>query len=117
MDPKSVNAKILNLSKIYRKKFFGKNAHKLTVKNLSFKLNKGEIFSLLGPNGAGKSTILKLLLNQEFSSAGKVRIAGDTFNSKLFLKVGYCPQETTLIENLTVREQLDIIADIKGLSK
>ena len=84
MDPNSTNLKVLNLSKIYRKRFFSKSAYKKAVKNLSFKLNKGEIFSLLGPNRVGKSTILKLLLNQEFHSSGKVWVAGDTFNSDLF---------------------------------
>jgi ABC-2 type transport system ATP-binding protein len=79
------------------------------VKNVSFTIDKGEIFGILGPNGAGKSTIVNLLNTLVKPDTGDVIIDGinskdDGDTIKLFM--GVVPQEIALYEELTAYENL-----------
>jgi len=79
------------------------------VSNVSFKVNKGEVFGLIGPNGAGKSTTMRSMLNFIFPSSGNITING--LDSKIdYLKIrsliGYLPGEFTTYENMTGSEFL-----------
>jgi ABC-2 type transport system ATP-binding protein len=79
------------------------------VKNVSFRINKGEIFGILGPNGAGKSTIVNILNTLVKPDKGDVIIDGinikdDGENIKLIM--GVVPQEIALYEELSAYENM-----------
>jgi len=79
------------------------------IKNVSFNINKGEIFGILGPNGAGKSTIVNILNTLVKPDTGDVIIDG--FNSKesgnaIKLIMGVVPQDIALYEELSAYENL-----------
>lgn len=78
------------------------------VKELSLKLRKGKICGLLGPNGAGKTTTIKMLCGLLKPDGGRIKTP-ETF------RVGYCPQENILWENLTCLEQIRLIGGLFGM--
>ncbi|RDE17147.1 MAG: ABC transporter [Candidatus Thorarchaeota archaeon] len=85
------------------------------VKDLSFKVEPGEIYGLLGPNGSGKSTTMKMLLGLLRPTSGTARIAGhDIINDVVAAKrvMGYVPEEPVLPERLTGWEFINYVADI-----
>jgi ATP-binding cassette subfamily A (ABC1) protein 3 len=92
--------------------------HKVAVDNLSVAIEKGEVFGLLGVNGAGKTTTFKMLAGEITSTSGDSYFTGMKISenlSKVRQNLGYCPQFDALIENLTVREQLELFYDLKSL--
>ncbi len=92
--------------------------HKVAVDNLSFGVQKGEVFGLLGVNGAGKTTTFKILAGEIVSTSGDSYFNGYKISehlTKIRKNLGYCPQFDALIENLTVREQLELYYDMKCL--
>ena len=79
------------------------------IKNVSFSINKGEIFGILGPNGAGKSTIVNILNTLVKPDKGEVTIDGININDNrdtIKLIMGVVPQEIALYEELTAYENL-----------
>ncbi|RYH30057.1 ATP-binding cassette domain-containing protein [archaeon] len=93
---------------------------KVAVQCLSFGIPKGECFGFLGINGAGKTTTLSILSGELTPTAGKAFIHGYDIiyhQQRIRQLIGYCPQFDALFELLTVREHLDLYANIKGLSK
>jgi ATP-binding cassette, subfamily A (ABC1), member 3 len=97
----------------------GSNPTKIAVKDLSLAIGRGEIFGLLGANGAGKTTLLKIVSGLELPSTGFAMINGfDVVNSRAAAQrsMGLCPQFDTLIERLTVRENLLLFGRVKGLN-
>jgi ABC-type multidrug transport system ATPase subunit len=96
----------------------GSNPTKIAVKELSLSIGRGEIFGLLGANGAGKTTLLKIVSGLELPTSGFSMINGyDVVNSRASAQrsMGLCPQFDTLIERLTVRENLLLFGRVKGL--
>ena len=82
---------------------------KIAVKNVSFSVNKGEIFGFLGPNGAGKSTTLKILTTILKPTSGEVFIEGvDILKDALSARMqfGYVSQDLSVDEKLTGEENL-----------
>eukprot|EP01038_Epipyxis_sp_PR26KG_P005687 gene5687-7851_t len=107
---------INNLRKVYPGR--GSIPTKIAVKDVSISIPHGEVFGLLGANGAGKTTLLKMVSGQETPSSGFALINGydvvkNTGNAQR--SMGLCPQFDTLIERLTVRENLLYFGQIKGL--
>eukprot|EP00118_Oscarella_pearsei_P005154 m.23294 g.23294 ORF g.23294 m.23294 type:complete len:1794 (+) comp28455_c0_seq2:102-5483(+) len=103
-----------NLTKQYRK------ATKPAVDHMSFKIPRGECFGLLGLNGAGKTTTFKMLTGDLAMSAGTAFVEGLNIRSDLHQvqrQIGYCPQFDSLIERLTGREYLTMIARLRGYRK
>ena len=103
---------VKNLTKIY------KNGVKANV-NISFKIRKGEIFSILGPNGAGKTTLIKQLAGLLKPTSGSIIVSGvDVIRNPNAVKkyISLCPQESAIIEHLTVFEHLYYFGRLKGLS-
>ncbi|XP_062976120.1 ABC-type organic anion transporter ABCA8-like isoform X2 [Elgaria multicarinata webbii] len=97
-----------------------KERKKVATRTVSFCVKKGEVLGLLGPNGAGKSTTMNMIIGETDPSAGQklvkgVDAAATEENTVGFL--GYCPQENALWSNLTVKEHLEIYADVKGIQK
>ena len=92
--------------------------NRLILDNISFKINKGEIFGMLGPNGAGKSTIFNLLTGLISPNNGKIKINGiDVTGYPIYLrtkkfKVGYVPQYGGYFNDLTLENNLNAIGEI-----
>jgi len=90
------------------------------VKEISFQVNKGEIFGFLGANGAGKTTTIRVLCGLLIPSSGNVLVAGnDIYSDPDAIKstVGYMSQKFTLYNDITVEENLDFIAALRKLDK
>lgn len=80
----------------------------LVLKDISFKIKKGEFVSIIGPNGSGKSTILKLLNHLYSPKIGEILIEGKNINSfrrkDLARKMALVPQDTFLDYEFTVED-------------
>ena len=90
------------------------------VKDISFRVDKGEIVGFLGPNGAGKTTTMRVLTCFLSATEGSARIAGfDIFDDPLEVKkrIGYLPESPPLYRDMRVRTYLEFVANIKGVSK
>lgn len=90
------------------------------VKNISFSVNRGEIFGFLGANGAGKTTTVRVLCGLIHPTVGEVTVGGIKFDSLtdemlIKKKVGYMSQRFTLYNDLTVEENFSFIASIRKL--
>lgn len=100
-----------NLTKTY--------GDKKVIHDVSLTINKGEVFSLLGVNGAGKSTLIKMLSCLLKPTSGKAFIFGfDVIKEADQVKnvIAVSPQETAIAPNLTVHENLELMAGIHGFS-
>ena len=89
------------------------------AKNISFTINKGEVFGLLGPNGAGKSTTFKMLCGLLQPTSGKALVSGHdlkTASSQARSKIGYMAQKFSLYGNLSVKQNLQFFAGVYGLT-
>ncbi len=88
------------------------------VRDVSFRVERGEILGLLGANGAGKTTIMRMLTGFIPPTEGAARIAGfDVVRQPLEARrrVGYLPESVPLYREMKVRPFLRFVADIKGL--
>lgn len=89
------------------------------VDNISFEVNKGEIFGFLGANGAGKTTAMRMLCGLSIPTSGKATVAGfDVYRQTEQIKknIGYMSQKFSLYEDLTVKENIRFYAGIYGKS-
>ena len=80
------------------------------INNLSFVVNKGEIFGLLGPNGSGKSTSINCILSLLKYDSGSIEIFGKKMNIKSYdikSKIGVIFQDVAVFNELTVYENID----------
>lgn len=106
-----------NLRKVYYAR--GSIPSKVAVQGVSLTIPCGEIFGLLGANGAGKTTLLKMVSGLEAPTSGVALINGYDVVQETSLaqrSMGLCPQFDTLIERLSVRENLLFFGQIKGLN-
>ena len=90
------------------------------VDNISFHVEKGEIFGFLGANGAGKTTAMKMLTGILEPTSGKGIVAGfniKTQRNQLKYKIGYMSQKFSLYEDLTLKENVKFYGGIYGLDK
>ncbi len=86
---------------------------------ITLQINAGEIFGILGDNGAGKSTLVRQLVNLQRATSGHIKLFGqDIFKHPdlVPLYVGYMPQDSESLNNLTVGEALYFTAHLRGLS-
>jgi ABC-2 type transport system ATP-binding protein len=89
------------------------------VDGVTFKVERGEVLGFLGPNGAGKSTTMKMATGFLAPTSGGVRICGiDMLNDPLAAKakIGYLPEGAPAYPDMTPREFLGFIANVRGLS-
>jgi len=96
-------------------KFYGSLA---AIRDVTFRVEQGEVVGFLGPNGAGKSTAMRILTCFMPPTAGSARIDGlDCFENSLQVrrKVGYLPENNPLYSDLTVRRFLVFAAEAKGI--
>jgi ABC-2 type transport system ATP-binding protein len=90
------------------------------VNDLSFNLERGEIYGLLGPNGAGKTSAINIMTGLLKSDNGILYIGGNKVNgnfNSFKSKIGVVPQDIALFSNLTVKDNLLIIGYLYGLRK
>ena len=90
------------------------------VDGLDLEIRQGELFSLLGVNGAGKTTVIKMLSCLTKPTGGQARVGGYSITQEpMQVKslIGVSPQESAVAPNLTVRENLEMMAFIHGFSK
>jgi ABC-2 type transport system ATP-binding protein len=88
------------------------------VDRVTFNVRKGEVLGFLGPNGAGKSTTMKVLTCYLAPSGGSVKVAGlDVFEQSLEVRrrIGYLPEDTPIYRDMTVREFLEFVAEMRGM--
>ncbi|MBR1649726.1 MAG: ATP-binding cassette domain-containing protein [Lachnospiraceae bacterium] len=86
------------------------------VDGLSFRIEKGRIYGFLGPNGAGKSTTMNIITGYVAASDGDVLIDGvDILKEpeKAKAMIGYLPELPPLYADMTVKEYLDFVAELK----
>lgn len=94
-----------------------KYGSKIAVDRLNLSVEQGELFALLGVNGAGKTTTIKMLSCLSTPTSGDALLLGDSIVTQpqaVKSKVNVSPQETAVARNLTVRENLELIAGIYG---
>jgi ABC-2 type transport system ATP-binding protein len=98
-------------------KFYGSFA---AVRDVSFKIDRGEVVAFLGPNGAGKSTTLKLLTGYLSPSEGRAWIAGRDMNLDRLvgsMVLGYLPENGPLYPDMTPHSLLSFFADARGMDE
>ncbi|SKB49308.1 ABC transporter ATP-binding protein [Dyadobacter psychrophilus] len=91
----------------------------IATNEISFEVNKGEIFGFLGANGAGKTTAMRMLCGLSAPTSGSATIAGyDVYSEteKIKRNIGYMSQKFSLYENLTVLENVEFFGGIYGLT-
>jgi len=88
------------------------------VRDLTFSIEKGEVYGLLGPNGAGKTTTIKILSGLLYPDSGEVKMMGVPLGAAhLREKIGFLPENPQFHEFLTGLEFLRFHGDLLGLSK
>ncbi|MBE8163388.1 MAG: ABC transporter ATP-binding protein [Bdellovibrionaceae bacterium] len=90
------------------------------VKDLSFKLEKGERLGFLGSNGAGKTTTMQIIAGALAPSSGVVTVGGyDVFENPQEVKkqIGYLPEIPPVYEDMRVLDYLKYVAQLKGITK
>ena len=88
------------------------------LKNISFRVDKGQVVGFLGPNGAGKTTTMRILTCFMPASSGHVTIAGyDVFKQsrEVRKRIGYLPENVPLYPEMTVAKYLTYMAKIRGV--
>lgn len=91
----------------------------IAVNEISFEVNKGEIFGFLGANGAGKTTAMRMLCGLSQPTSGAATVAGyDVYKQSEQIKknIGYMSQKFSLYEDLTVFENIQFFGGVYGLS-
>jgi ABC-2 type transport system ATP-binding protein len=90
------------------------------VNNISFTVQKGEIFALLGPNGSGKTTTVRMLMDIIKPDEGRIEFFSDHSNSTTALhtnQFGYLPEERGLYPDIPIIKTLEYMGIIKGMKK
>lgn len=90
------------------------------IDNLDLSIPKGSIYGFLGPNGSGKSTSIRMLTGLLTPTSGKIRVLGEILpgaEEKLRRRIGYMTQKFSLYDNLSVRENLEFVAQIYGFNR
>lgn len=96
-------------------KTYGDN---IAVNGLNLNLEKGKVYGFLGPNGAGKSTTMNIITGYIGATSGTVKIDGyDIFKEpeKAKKRVGYLPEIPPLYQDMTVKEYLVFVAELKKI--
>lgn len=94
-------------------KSFGKTQ---AVKNVSLQLASGRCIGLIGPNACGKTTIIKNILSMVVPDAGDILFEGQSINGDVSYKnkIGYMPQIGRYPENMSIKQVINMIRDIRS---
>lgn len=88
------------------------------VDNVSFEINRGEIFGFLGPNGSGKTTTIRMMLGLLTPTSGLIKVLGSTIPDQIqsiLPRIGYMSQQFSLYNDLTVRQNLSFYSQAYGI--
>ncbi len=88
---------------------------KVAVKDLSFRIEPGEMFGLLGPNGAGKTSTIRMMIGITMPDSGTVSLFEQPFRRESLARVGYLPEERGLYKKMKVLDQLVLLGQLHGL--
>ncbi|AVK46946.1 MULTISPECIES: ABC transporter ATP-binding protein [Clostridium] len=95
--------------------------NKTILKDITLKINRGELVAIIGSSGCGKTTTLKMINRLIKPTAGKIFINGEDIASKDVIKlrrnIGYVIQQTGLFPHLTIRENIEMIPKVEKLNK
>lgn len=103
---------VLNIEKVQKK--FGEFE---ALKDITFHVNKGEVFGFIGPNGAGKTTTIRTILGIIKASSGKATVFGDDVwkeRVQIHQRLAYVPGDVYLWPNLTGGEIIDLFLKMNG---
>jgi ABC-2 type transport system ATP-binding protein len=87
----------------------------VALDHVDIDVQAGRMTGLVGPDGAGKTTLIRILAGLVEPDAGEVTVLGQAATRADHSQIGYMPQRFGLYEDLTVRENLDLYADLRGL--
>ena len=90
------------------------------VNNINFEIDEGEIVGFLGPNGAGKSTTMNMITGFIEPTSGRIIVDGYDISKKprkAKRQIGYMPEGVPLYSDLTVKEFVTYMAELKGVPK
>ena len=90
------------------------------VDHLNFTIEEGHVYGFLGPNGAGKSTTMNIMTGYLGATEGEVLINGHDIlkePEEAKKQIGYLPELPPLYMEMTVREYLEFVAELKGIAK
>lgn len=99
------------------RKSFGEH---LAVAGVDLEVEGGELYGLLGPDGAGKTTMIRLLCGALIADSGSIQLAGHDIEretDQARAQIGYLAQRFSLYGDLTVRENLQFFAQVRGLPR
>ena len=85
------------------------------VDDVSFTIEKGELFGLLGPNGAGKTTSLRVMLDIFKPDSGSVAVLGGALTASKKDRIGYMPEERGLYQDIPLERCLAYLGALKGM--
>ncbi len=106
--------RVERLKKEFRQGLFMRRV--LAVKEISFQVERGDIFGFLGPNGAGKTTTIKMLTGLISPSGGHAELFGERVPSRRALaRVGFLPENPYVYPYLTPTEFVELCARLSGL--
>ena len=92
----------------------------IAVDNINFEIDEGEIVGFLGPNGAGKSTTMNMITGFIEPTSGRIIVDGYDISKKprkAKRQIGYMPEGVPLYSDLTVKEFVTYMAELKGVPK
>ncbi len=104
--------KVSNLVKSYQ--------DRVVVNNVSFEVDKGDIFGFLGPNGSGKTTTILMLLGLIEPDSGEIKVLDfDPIKEPIDVKrkIGYLPENVGFYHDLTAKENLEYIGSLNDIDK
>lgn len=101
--------KINGVSKVY--------GNYVALDNVSFEVEKGEVFGLLGPNGAGKTSLIRIINQITAPDSGGILLDNMPLQSLHSEQIGYLPEERGLYKKMKVGEQAMYLSQLKGLSE
>jgi ABC-2 type transport system ATP-binding protein len=87
---------------------------KAVLKQVTFSVHPGQIVGIVGPNGAGKSTLLRIVTGMIQANAGNVEFMGQPLHKSQSYLWGYLPEERGLYPHMTVLQQCQYFAALKG---
>ena len=103
---------MLNLSNLV-KQYDGVRA----VDDVSFTVEKGDIYGFLGPNGAGKTTTLRMIMGIIQPDSGLIELNGDDINNLARENLGYLPEDRGLYQKQKLEETIIYFGILRGLEK